>query len=57
MFEKILDEEYTDTLMQNILNLEHVIDDNEKSRTIALKKGSQLLGLFCDHKKKTCIFD
>ncbi len=43
--------------MQNILNLEHVIDDNEKSQTIALKKGSQLLRLFCDHKKKTCIFD
>jgi len=35
--------------MQNILNLEHVIDDNEKSWTIALKKGSQPLGLFCDH--------
>ncbi len=39
--------------MQNILNLEHVIDDNDKSLTIAPRKGFQPLGLFHDaHSKK-----
>ncbi len=34
--------------MQNILNLEHVIDDNDKSLTIVLGKCFQPLGLFRD---------
>ncbi len=34
--------------MQNILSLEHVIDNNDKLLTIAPREGSQLLGLFHD---------
>jgi hypothetical protein len=30
-FEEICDEDYIDTLMQNILNVEQVVDDNDKS--------------------------
>jgi hypothetical protein len=53
MFEKVVDEDCTYTLMQNILSLEHVIDDNDKLLTITPIEGSQPLGLFCDaHSKK-----
>jgi hypothetical protein len=48
MFEEVVDEDYTNTLVQNILSLEHVIDYNEKLLIIALRKGSQPLGLFHD---------
>ncbi len=36
------------TLVQNILSLEHVIDNTDKSIIIALGQGSQLFGLFHD---------
>jgi hypothetical protein len=32
--------------VQNILNVEQIVDDNDKSITIAPRKGFQLLGLF-----------
>jgi hypothetical protein len=38
--------------VQNILSIEHVIDDNDKSPTIVLGKNSQFLGLFCDAHSK-----
>jgi hypothetical protein len=44
----ICHEDCIDTLMQNILNVEQVVDDNDKSITIALGKGFQPLGLFHD---------
>jgi len=47
-FEEIVDENYINTLLQNILSLEHVIDNNDKSLTIAFGKGSQPFGLFHD---------
>jgi hypothetical protein len=47
MFE-VVDEDYTNTLVQNILSLGHVIENNDKLLTIALKEGSQPLGLFHD---------
>ncbi len=51
--EKKIDEDCTNTLVQNILNLEHVIDNNDKSIIIVLEEGFQPLGLFCDaHSKK-----
>ncbi len=48
MFEEVVDEDYTNTLVQNILSLEHVIDYNEKLLIIVLRKGFQPLGLFHD---------
>jgi len=51
-FEEVVDEDCTYTLVQNILSLEHVIDDNDKSPTIIPGKKSQLLGLFCDAHSK-----
>ncbi len=42
----MVDEDYTNTLVQNILSPEHIIDDNDKSITIACREGSQLRGLF-----------
>jgi hypothetical protein len=38
-FEEIIDEDHVDILIQNILIVEHVVDDNDKSVTIALGKG------------------
>jgi hypothetical protein len=46
MFEEVVNENCTNTLVENILNLEHVIDDNDKSLTIAPGEGFQLFGLF-----------
>ncbi len=46
MFEEIVDEDYTNTLVQNILSLEHVIDNNDKSITITPIEGFQPLQLF-----------
>jgi hypothetical protein len=43
MFAKVVDKDYIDTLMQNILSHEHVIDKNDKSLTTILEK----VGLFC----------
>ncbi len=45
-FEEIIDEDHVDILIQNILIVEHVVDDNDKSVTIALGKGFWPLGLF-----------
>ncbi len=56
-FEEVVDEDYTYTLVQNILNFEHVINDNDKSLTIVLGERFQLLGLFHDaHSKINIIF-
>jgi hypothetical protein len=56
MFEEIVDEDYTNTLVQNILSLEHVIDNNDKSLTIAFGKGFNLLDYFVMHILKNIIF-
>ncbi len=45
-FEEIIDEDHVDILIQNILIVEHVVDDNDKYVTIALGEGFQPLGLF-----------
>jgi hypothetical protein len=37
--EKIIEENYGNTLVKNILNPKQIIDDNTKSLTIAPKKG------------------
>jgi hypothetical protein len=53
MFEEVVDEDYIHTLVQNILSLEHVINNNDKLLTIVFRKGYQPLGLFCDaHSEK-----
>jgi len=39
MFQEILDEICNDTLVQNILNLKHIVDDNIKPITIVLGEG------------------
>jgi hypothetical protein len=49
---KVVDEDYRDTLVQNILSFKHVIDNNDKSLTIALREGSQPLGLLHDAHSK-----
>ncbi len=40
----MVDEDCIDTIMQNILSHEHIIDDNDKLVTTILEK----VGLFCD---------
>ncbi len=47
-FEEICDEDCIDTLVQNILNVEQVVDDNDKSIIIAPREGFQPFGLFHD---------
>jgi hypothetical protein len=50
---KIIEKNYSDALIQDILKLEQIIDGNCKSLMIAHGKGFQLLGLFRDkHFKK-----
>jgi hypothetical protein len=39
MFKEILDEICNDTLVQNFLNLKHIVDDNIKPITIVLGEG------------------
>jgi hypothetical protein len=52
-FEEIMEKNNIDTLVENILNSENIINDNQDSITIVLGKGFQPLGLFCDiHSKK-----
>jgi hypothetical protein len=52
-FEKIMEKDNIDILMENILNSKHIIDDNQNSITIALGEGFSPLGLFRDiHSKK-----
>jgi hypothetical protein len=48
MFEEIVEENYGDTMVQNILDLEQIIDDKSKSITIVPRESFRLLGLFCD---------
>ncbi len=47
-FEEIMEKYNIDTLVENILNSEHIIDDNQNLITIVLGEGFQPLGLFCD---------
>jgi hypothetical protein len=47
-FEKIVKENFKETLVPNILNLERTIDDDSKTLTISPKKGFQPLKLFYD---------
>jgi len=45
-FEKLYDEDYASTLVENIINVEHIIDNDETSLTIAPTKCFQPFGLF-----------
>ncbi len=47
-FEKVIEKNDSDTLIQDILKPEQIIDGNCKSLTIAHGKGFQSFGLFCD---------
>ncbi len=47
-FEEIMEKDNINTLVENILNSKHKIDDNQDLITIALGEGFQPLGLFCD---------
>ncbi len=51
-FEGLVDEDWTNKLVQNILNLEHVINNNDKSMTIVPREGFQPFGLFHDAHSK-----
>ncbi len=56
MFEEVMDEKCIDTLVQNILSREHVIDNNDKLLIMALGEGIQPFGLFCDaHSEHVCL--
>jgi len=55
-FEKNMKKDNINTLVENILNSEHIIDDNQDSITIVLGEGFQPLGLFCDIHSKNNIF-
>jgi hypothetical protein len=46
MFEEIIDENCRNTLVQNILNPKHDIDDNDKLLTKLLEKVFNLLDYF-----------
>jgi hypothetical protein len=45
---KHIEENFKETLVQNILNLEQIIDDDSKTLIIVPREGFQPLGLFCD---------
>ncbi len=47
-FKIYIEENFGETLVQNILNLEQIIDDDSKTLTIAPREDFQPLGLFCD---------
>jgi flagellin-specific chaperone FliS len=49
-FEKIMEKDNIDTLVENILNFEHIIEDNQDSIIVVLGEGFQPLGLCCDIK-------
>jgi hypothetical protein len=55
-FEEVVDEDCTNTLMQNILSHEHFIDNNEKSLAIVPREGYQPFGLFHDAHFEEYIF-
>jgi hypothetical protein len=52
MFEKVVVEDCTHTLVQKNLSHEHIINDNNKSIIIAIGACSQPLRLFCDAHSK-----
>ncbi len=45
-FEEIINKDHVNILVQNILIVEHIVDDNDKFITIAPRKGFWPLGLF-----------
>jgi len=47
-FEKVLNEDPTNPLMQNILNVEQITFDNNELIVITLGEAFQPLGLLCD---------
>ncbi len=51
----MLGEDNTNTLILNLLDVEHIVDDNNTSLTIATSEGFRLLGLFKIHILKHCI--
>jgi hypothetical protein len=55
-FEKILEEDNTNTFIHNFLDVEHIVDNNIKSLTIAPNEGFQPLRLFQDTYSKECYF-
>jgi hypothetical protein len=55
-FKEIINEDCTDTLVQNILSPQHAIDDNDKSITIDLGEGLNLSDYFVMHILKNIIF-
>jgi hypothetical protein len=48
MFEEIVEENYGDTMVQNILFPKQIIDNKSKSITIVLGESFRFLGLFHD---------
>ncbi len=56
IFENFMEEDNIDTLVENILNHKHIIDDNQDSITITLRKGCRPLSLFCDIYLEVCNF-
>jgi len=50
----MLGEDNTNTLIHNLLDVEHIVDDNNTSLTIAASEGFRLLGLFKIHILKHC---
>jgi hypothetical protein len=51
----MLGEDNTNTLIHNLLDVEHIVDDNNTSLTIVASEGFRLLGLFKIHILKHCI--
>jgi hypothetical protein len=47
-FEEIIEDNFRDTLVQNILGPQQIVDNNSKSLILALGKGFQPFGIFCD---------
>jgi hypothetical protein len=45
----MLEEDNTNTLTHNLLDIEHIVDDNNNSLTIAASEGFQPLRLFKIH--------
>jgi hypothetical protein len=48
MFEELVEENYGDTMVQNILDLEQIIDRKSKSIIIVPRESFRLFGLFHD---------
>ncbi len=50
--EKIIEGSFGNTLIQNILDLEQIVDDNSKSLSLAPGEGFWPLGIICDKHSK-----